>query len=112
MMAQHIWIYCRTKIPIPAVSKLKMRMIERYAEKKELRCKGRIYEWKGTRKRGLRRLYEEAGLGKVRGVIIYSLKDIGDEAEQKQFIERMQERLIPVFCVKGQKNLTTKEEIK
>lgn len=108
-MTQHIWIYCRSKTPIPAFSKLKMQRIERLAEKLDWRCKGRIYEWEGTCHRGLHRLYEEAGLGKVRGVIIASMDDIGDEIDQAQFIERMQDRKIPVFSLKNKKYLTEGE---
>lgn len=108
-MTQHIWIYCRSKTPIPAFSKLKMQRIKRLAEKFDWRCKGRIYEWEGTCHRGLHRLYEEAGLGKVRGVIIASMDDIGDEIDQAQFIERMQDRKIPVFSLKNKKYLTEGE---
>lgn len=65
-----------------------------------------IYEWKSLKNRerdGLYALYRHLYGGDISAIIIPSLSDIGNRNEQADFIERMQELEIPVFCLKDRK---------
>ena len=99
-------IYCRTKLPFRFAAKLKSRIARKKVRKRNMDYCEIIYEWKSLKNRergGLYALYRHLYGGDISTVIIPSLSEIGNQNEQTDFIERMQELEIPVFCLKNQK---------
>ncbi len=100
------WIYCRTKLPFRFAAKLKSRRVRKKVRKRNMDYCEIIYEWKSLKNRerdGLYALYRHLYGGDISAIIIPSLSDIGNRNEQADFIERMQELEIPVFCLKDRK---------
>lgn len=106
-MAQ-IWLYCSTKFPFQWFVRLKKSFIKCMERKRGRKHSGIIFDWyvqEDCNRTGLYHLYRRAYQGKVDGIMIYSLKDVGSLDEQVEFLERMQELDIPVFCLKENRYL-------
>lgn len=102
------WIYCSTRFPFEFVARLKLKLLKRKIKRKKLHYDAYVFEWNDSRKpykEGLELLYGKIQNDRVQEIILYSLKDIGNESEQVDFIETMQELNIPVFCLKQNRYL-------
>lgn len=107
------YLYCSIRLPFRCIASIKARVLEKMAKKKKLNCRKIIFDWYQAEKDhrdGLYQLYRRAYQGKVDGIMIYSLKDIGNFDEQVEFLERMQELEIPVFCLKENRYLKVEVE--
>lgn len=97
------WINCSTKLSIKQIADWKGKWIRFLAQKRDKKYKGYIFDWyvpNQNYQESLQNLYRRAYQGKVEGVMFHSINDIGNEDEQFDFVKRMQELNIPVFCLK------------
>ena len=107
------WVYCRTRLPFESFARFKGRLIRRKMKKKNMKRYGCTYEWYSKNifnRRGLDGIIRRARNGKLDCVVVLSMRDIGSSEEQLDFLERMQEMDIPVFCL-GHDRFIRKEDV-